>query len=160
MPCICNNEQYCTLFGLCWKYMKCLVYVIIIILNGLNFHGITEILHSLGPYCTRLRLVQYVPRSCNIFWYPIQGHLILYNYIICVFIYLSRYKSKHVLFNLYLSQSNMLIFYSAWLDAVRNVCLSFQCLFWELPGFDQDIYDYYTAPPPCCIIISETSNTL
>ena len=49
----CNIDQYCTLCGLCWKYTKCLVFVIIAILNGLNFHGIPDnialtstILHS------------------------------------------------------------------------------------------------------------------
>ena len=50
---VCNIEQYCTLFGLGLKYTKCLVFVIIMILNGLNFHGIPDnialtstILHS------------------------------------------------------------------------------------------------------------------
>ena len=50
-----------------------IVCIIIIILTGLFFRDISEILHSLGSYCTRLRLVQYDPSECNISDIPLKA---------------------------------------------------------------------------------------
>ena len=82
----CNIERYCTLFGLCWKYTKCLVFVIIINWMALIFMEYQEMMHSLGSYCTCLWLLLYDPSLCNIFWYSIQGHSILYNcfWLFCI----------------------------------------------------------------------------
>ena len=46
---------------------------------ALSFMEYQKISHSLGPYCTRLRLAQYDSSSWNIFLYPIQGHSISYK---------------------------------------------------------------------------------